>query len=385
MMRALRHIIVIAGNQLRRVALDGALIWLVGLPILIIYVLGITLHGAFATDFSPAEPMRIGLVEHESVSELGVGDALEAMPQFFVIDRYYDEEAARQAVLARSSRAAVIVPPEFPNEPATVVTDPSSLVGEILAGVLASFTAEGLGQDQAFEEGQEANPVTRSNIVENQGAEDVAPIEPGSRPFGAGAFEYYSIAIAVMFAMYAAHSVTVYSVGDRVTGAYVRIRALGVTRTTYMAAGFFGAALTGVVYFSLMSIATRLLFGASWGGLADWAVLTVVGSIALAAVSFLIMAVMPPSPKGVENAGGALITVMAFLGGSTVPLPVLPEWFRASFVWMPNRALLDGYLALASGRPLGELGLEFQVMGIVSALLVASAWLASSVRFKREA
>ena len=171
-MRALRHIIVIAGNQLRRVALDGALIWLVGLPILIIYVLGITLHGAFATDFSPAEPMRIGLVEHESVSELGVGDALEAMPQFFVIDRYYDEEAARQAVLARSSRAAVIVPPEFPNEPATVVTDPSSLVGEILAGVLASFTAEGLGQDQAFEEGQEANPVTRSNIVENQGAEE---------------------------------------------------------------------------------------------------------------------------------------------------------------------------------------------------------------------
>ena len=59
MIASMRQIGAIAAHYLRRVALDAAPLWLVAMPLMIIYILGITMHGLFSTEFTPAKPYRI--------------------------------------------------------------------------------------------------------------------------------------------------------------------------------------------------------------------------------------------------------------------------------------------------------------------------------------
>lgn len=55
--------------------------------------------------------------------------------------------------------------------------------------------------------------------------------------------------------------------------------------------------------------------------------------------------------------------ILAFLGGSMTPLQVLPEWFVTAFAWLPNRAMLSGFLKLAGGAAPAETAQELAVLG----------------------
>ena len=84
------------------------------------------------------------------------------------------------------------------------------------------------------------------------------------------------------------------------------------------------------------------------GPRAEWPALTLTGATAAAGLSLAVMALFP-KPEHVDGAGGAIFNILAFLGGLMTPLHVLPEWFRTSLAWLPNRAVLAGYLKASRG------------------------------------
>lgn len=391
MIMSLRQTGAIAVHHLRRVALDGAPIWLIGMPLVIIYVLGVTMSGLFTAEFTPAKPFRVVVAAAEPGPEtsgtvrLLVGELSQA-PDFFVVEQASGKEAARQAVLGRTADAAVVVSAEGPAF--TVIASPGSVVADVVAGTLRHMEREGVIASGASSSGSPP----RSQSPAQGAAADEAGSPPGpvaadaifDAPWeGVGAFQYFSAAIMIMFMTFAGHSAMTYTVKDRATGAYLRIRSIGVSRGTYLAAGVVSSALVGAAFSTLMALITRVLFHVHWGDPLAWSLLTVTGAVSVAALSFLVMAVLPDNPKTVESAGSTIYTILSFLGGSTVPLTIMPDWFTRLFAWLPNRRMLDGYLAVAQGVTTGSLVSELTGIIVTAAVLMAVATLVTRA-WKRE-
>src|SRR5690606_15131309 len=119
-------------------------------------------------------------------------------------------------------------------------------------------------------------------------------LQEGAPWSGAGSFAYYAVGITIMFMMYTVHAAMMHGARDRSTGAYARIRSLGVSRSAYLAAGYLSSVATGVVFAAVMAVLTRLLFGVDWGDPLAWAAVTIAAAAGVAAISFLISAALPP-------------------------------------------------------------------------------------------
>ena len=200
---------------------------------------------------------------------------------------------------------------------------------------------------------------------------------------GAGAFQYFSVAITVMFMTFASHSAMTHAAEDRSTGAYLRIRSMGISRSTFMVAEVASAVLIGAAFALLMAVITRMLFRVTWGDPVAWTLMTIGGAMSIAALSFLVMTLLPDNPKSVESAGSTVYTILSFLGGSTVPLTIMPPWFARLFSWLPNRRMLDGYLAIAQGAGVESLGRELLGLAAVTLALFAVSWFLL-LTFKKE-
>src|SRR5690606_26518943 len=147
------------------------------------------------------------------------------------------------------------------------------------------------------------------------------------------------------FVMFAAHTTTISSASDRLSGAYARTRTLGVSRTTFLAAGVITSVAVAICFMGMMTGSTFLLFGVRWGEWLAWGVLTLATATTMAALSFVLASVMG-KPQILEQVGSTLFTVLSFLGGSSMPLPVLPVWLASALSWLPNRVALEGYFTL---------------------------------------
>lgn len=379
MMRLLHRIGVMVVNQLHRMVAEGQSLWLVILPILIIYVLGISLQGVFSSDFSLAEPYRVGVVEGRAGLGGFATEALRGLPQFFTVATEADPVETRRRVLRQESDAAVIVPPGFPAEPVAIVAPPGSVVAGILDGVLRRAA----GQPGVVDAADGAVELAVTEIV--PAAPEVGSEGVESPWAGVGSYQYYGIGLTVMFAMFAAHVAMTYCAGDLASGAYARIRANGVSRPAYLAGGYVSAMVMGAAFILFMRGATSLVFGVTWGNWLAWAILTLAGAAAVAAISFLLMSLAPRNPKKVDDAGGSLFTILAILGGSTWPLHTMPDWLARALAWLPNRVVLEGYFKVASGGGPATVADELRILGVATLALFAAAWVVSGVRARREA
>lgn len=369
----IRQVLVIGLHQLRREVLRGAPLVLTVIPVIIIYVLGMSMQALFTGGYIPSKPFRVALAANGDHGS-GLIEVLSTDPRFFSVTVAEDATGARQAVRARESDAALIVPDAYPDEPLTIVAPPRSVVRDVLAG----FIEEGFSPDVSI---GSSGSGRRSD---GAGSAAASPAEETSPWAAVDAFGYFGVGLTVMFAMYVGHTMMIACAGDRASGVYARLRAIGVSRQAYLWSGFASAVVIGAIFIAVMRLATRLLYGIDWGDPLAWGVLTLAGAAGIAALSFVILAVSPANPKGVDAAGSALYTVLAFLGGSTVPLNVMPGWYTEIFAWLPNRVMLDGYFLVAGGAGLDALSGSLVALGAGAALLLAVGWVVLGLRGKGE-
>lgn len=371
MERALRHAWIICANQVRRVLTDrGTPIWLLALPLALIGVLGMCLQPLMSSDFEPEQPFQVVLVETDSEAYQALTGALHSMEQYIAVTTVADVDAARDSVLRRTVDAAVIPDPVAP--PAvTVLAAPGSVIAEMLESVaeravlsVAEHRAEGID-------------IARTEIAGTPAGKELPPW------LETDAFTYYAVGITAMFVMFAAHAVGVTAVTDRATDAYARLRSLGVKPAVYMIGGSVASIVVSVLYVSLMAAVSSLLFGVTWGHIFPWTVLTLVGAAAAAGLSLVVMALVP-KPEHIDGAGSAIFNVLAFLGGSMSPLMVLPEWFRTSFSWLPNRAMLNGYLKASVGANLADIAGELTTLLVAAIVLFVLGGAIWTIRAKGE-
>lgn len=376
----LRQLALICMTQLRRLLSDpGTAIWLVGLPVALIGVLGMSLQALMESSFTPPRPYVV------AVSQTGFGQAsgeayetvmgvFASYPDIVTAQTVADPATAQHMVLRREVDAAVVVS-QGADGPWTYYAAPGAVVAGVLDEILPSVRIQ-LGERDAGH-----IDVVYTEVPLNEGVAHTGRLPSWLL---ANSYTYYAVGIAAMFVMFAAHSVMVSSAQDRASDAYARIRALGVTPAVFMLAGSVASVLVGILFLTLMATVSRVLFGVDWGNLQSWSVITVLAAVSSGGLAFALMAIVRGAEQ-VEGAGSAIFNVLAFLSGSMTPLHVLPEWFRTSLEWLPTRAVLAGYLKASQGADLAALAGEITTLLVGAAVLFglgAAVWM---LRTRREA
>lgn len=411
---SLRHLSIICRHNVRRVLLDrGTALWLLALPLALIGILGMGLQGLMSAEFTPASPFRVAVAETPSGAHQVLMEPLQGLPQYVEVVAADTAEDARAMVTRRDVDAALTVSLTPASSPTvTIIGPPGSVVTEMLREIVESVLRQAEGGGAGSTPANPTSPVDAARSVgdgvadraagrvavnqaptpadSGQGAPDNPVTDGRSQAAGlpdwlqTDAFTYYAVGIMAMFVMFAAHAVSSAAVRDRATDAYDRLRALGVKPAVYMVGGSLASIIVSFLFLSAMAVISSLLFGVQWGNVLSWAVLTLTGATAAAGLSLVVMALIPKA-EHVDGAGAAVFNLLAFLGGSMTPLHVLPEWFHTSLGWLPNRAVLTGYLKASEGAGLAAVAGELQTLGVATVLLFALGWAVWTLRTKEEA
>ena len=380
-MGRLRVAVVVAANQLQRMSFDRShlLLGLV-LPLALVLVSGASPTPLDGGGFVPQKPYDVALVAGDSAARQAVATALGNAEAYVRVTTVATADDARSDVLERRRDVAVIVPEDFPDTPLTFVGAPGSVSIEVVTGVIG----EVLDADEALVGaalGAAPVPVATTTVAAH--APDVAPAGAGAAWRQASSYGYFSVAFAVFFALIGAHTgLTVHAASSR-DGLAARMRAAGVGRGTRTLGGVMASAAYVALVLAAVALGSWALFGVDWGGPLGWLALTAVGSVAFVALNLLVLAALPHA-AAFESLGVVVNMAVAMLGGTMVPLFVLPDALASRFTWLPTRALLDGYFALSAGGGWPDLGGPLVRMALAAAVAFVLAAIVSAARTARE-
>jgi hypothetical protein len=322
---------IVAANRLHRWSLDRShVFWVLALPLSIVLVLGASLTPLTDGSFVPTRPYEVALAAGDADTAQALAAALGNAPDHVRVTTRGTPDEARRAVLQRERDVAVIVPGTFPTTPITIVGAP----GDVGVQVVAALLREVLAADDTLlgaVYGVVPVPVTITTVPD----ETVIDAQTGAGEAwrNVDAYGYFSVAMAIFFALITAHAGITEHAKEGRGGIAARARASGVDGGTRTLAGVIGSAAFVAVVLSVLALGTWGLFGVSWGHPLGWLALTAVGSVAFVAVNLLVLAAVP-EPAAFESIGGVITLAMAILGGSVTSLLALPEPLTSRFTWL---------------------------------------------------
>ncbi len=392
----MKKILLIGWKDVRLVFRDRAsLILMLAAPFLLTLGLGLVSGRFSGTSSSVISSIPVIIVNQDGGQ---LGDALVEVFQSADLDELVDPTlqtdagAARGAVNANESAAAVIIPAGFTDsvfaiEEAPVVeievyTNPerptsSSVIRAIVEGFLnqvelgrvngivtitqliqngyiqtadAARLGNEIGQRSAQDGSQEA-------LITLQGRADES-VDP---PFDVLA--YMAPGMALMFLMYTVANGGRSILAEQTEGTLPRLLVAPVTMAQALAGKAVGIFFSGMAQMLILIGGTALLFQISWG---NWpAVIVLVLAAVFGALGWgLLLTVMAKTPSQVANIGSAMMLAFGILGGSFYDVQAMPGWFRWFGIITPNYWALQGFTNLAEGD--GFAGIAVPVAGLLA-------------------
>ncbi|WP_053220025.1 ABC transporter permease [Virgibacillus senegalensis] len=383
------------------------------MPIILTVILGFALKGMFAGGFTTLD-MKVAVVDHndreagikqfmEEVSRLSLPDGaknqlIEAAESFepyaILMDMLTDEELgqvmeieimsenkAEVALEGEEVTSLLKIPDNFTYlslksmildegkgaELEVVEGKDSSLLAGVFHDTIEQFV-ETFNLETAIAKVVDGKEVTSSATGRNQqdfgGTITVTEQEPIT------SIEYYSIGMAVMFAMFVASTIASKAYVENYQHVFARILLSGQHPLLYLS----GKAISTSV---LVFMQLVLLFGMgrfvlqafadnSWQFWLGMLAISAAFSLCIGALGALLTAITLKSESNVVPGifAGGIVTVLAMLGGSFFPVSGMPALFTTLGNWTPNGIMLNVTLQWAQG-----LGASY-IMPLISRLLI---------------
>ena len=187
------------------------------------------------------------------------------------------------------------------------------------------------------------------------GVETVSAVEPIS------SFQYYTIGMAVMFALFVSGTISGISFVEKQQFVFNRILLSNRHPFVYLGAKAISAALIMFLQFCILFFFSSLIFGAfDLTDLSFWSgILLIAASLAVcvgALAAFLTALTMRFNNDTITTVfSGGVVTVFAFLGGSFTPTEGLPVFVQNLGGWTPNGASLNAFLIWMQNLDIGML------------------------------
>ncbi len=323
------------------------------------------------------------------------------------------EAEAEEAINEGNVAAAIIIPENFisatylnmfaEGEQAEfkIIADVSySYSGEIVRQVIKAFTdslSVSFANKQVFDEiGSEYLSPIELGIktqeffgnLESQTSEAISDIKTESvdQYKLVDSFTYYTAAMLCMFMLFSAGIGGRSMLEEKENITFDRMKVLGVTYFQMMVSKMVVVFLICLLQSAVMITLSSLLFGVDWGNYFAVVIIALCGSFAIGGLGSFIGSISLRSGNfKLANAfEGAIVQVLALLGGSYIPLSILPKFFTKISKFTVNGQALSAYLKTAQGMGIGSIGTELLIILVFGAIFFGAAWLIISSERRKE-
>jgi ABC-2 type transport system permease protein len=189
-----------------------------------------------------------------------------------------------------------------------------------------------------------------------------------------GSFQYYAAAMGVMFLLMTAVQGVSTMILEKEQEVYKRLLLSNLTYLEYLLGKMLGLFIICLTQAFFIILGTKLLFGVDWGkSVAGIVIMTFAFVVSTCGLGVLAGSFFK-TEKAFGVAGMLGTQIFAALGGSMVPIYVLPDTFVAAAKVLPNSLALQTYLDLMTGSSLLDiipaissaiaLGVIFFVLGV---------------------
>lgn len=401
--------LTIATKDVRVTTRDrSALLTLIAMPLVIITILGLALGGTFSgrTSFSRID---VAIVDHDR------GEIASRIVDALSSDRFEDlfnvtmmgEERARTGIARGDLAAALVIPKDFSeaiedgrSTELRVLADPGQELGSgILRGVVRAIATrisavqvgvktavielQGVGAlpgvaDPAGGSVNPQNPV--SDLIEGMSGADyrsqiaVKDAEVRQRR-SLSSFQYYSAGMAVLFVLFSAMFGAFSLIHERDGQTLARLFSAPVGRASVLGGKLLGTYFVGIVQFSVLVVATRVIYGVDWGrspaGLVALVLATVFASTGVSAF----IAAVAKTTRAASVIAQLMIQGMGAVGGSMIPLTAMPSWMRGVSKLTVNGWAMEGFTRLMSGGSAADIrSAFFALVAIGTLFFLVGTW-----------
>ena len=366
-----------------------ALMFIFLMPIVLIMILSFALGGMFAEESISIGTINVAVVDDDNAPEAAYESSLYALLDNEDIAAFLDyqvmDAAQAQAKLDNREADVIITIPKGFHEGVTqalagtqasqqlsVVGSPNStLKAGIAASIITSYTdtLSRLSADMALlmetisqSGGMTAQTMARLDIASfmrqlaNAPTVDISYEGVAARK-ALSSFSYYSIAITCMFVLYSAGQGSGFLYTESEERTLQRLSAAGVSRRKLLIGKCVAVFLLCLLQLTVLLGFSSLVFGLDWGNPLVFLAISACVAVSVTGLGALLMVLVyragNPSIGNVFQS--MIVQVFALLGGSFLPLAMLPAVFSTLALFTPNGLAVIAYTGNVSGAPLSEI------------------------------
>lgn len=170
-------------------------------------------------------------------------------------------------------------------------------------------------------------------------------------------FTYYSIAMMSMFILFSAGYGGKFILNEKIDNTYYRLMATGVGRRMIITGKFFMMFIMAIIQSTVLIVYSKIAFGINWINIPLLLLTMLLSCLAVASIGVLIIAltIRSNSYKTSDAFSNALVQVLALVGGSYLPLQILPKAVGQFGRLTPNGATLQTYIKILEGYGISEI------------------------------
>ncbi|SHG70199.1 ABC transporter permease [Ornithinibacillus halophilus] len=391
------------------------LLLLIGLPILLITILGIALS-SWMDGESPKIQVKVAFIQHsdehaevegfmERAREVIPPEAIESITEnsqnFMFVHTLRDEilgsnalkdiilleeinASEKESIIEDDSFTAIIeVPEDFTydmlnhvvmdekTQPALkVIYNDTHQVGEsIVRSILTQYQQqltlgvflEKNGLDQSILNINGSNIVKEATTIEQN-----LPITSK---------DYYSVGMAAMNVLFLASAIGAMAFREKEDHVFDRVILANVSRWTYFISIFLSGMAFGFIQLLIIYGYAWLVFGVTWPDLFAFFIVTLAYAAAVGGITVLLTAICYRiNSEVITNFfSGIIVTIMAFLGGSFFPIGDSSAFIQKLGDLTPNGAGMSAYLSILRGNSLADVQDHVSLLVVFSVLTIVIA------------
>jgi ABC-2 type transport system permease protein len=371
----------------------GTLFLMLVAPLVLSAIMGLAFGSFFDDDSSPIENIPLLIVNEDSgelgqqlVAQLTAPDLDEVLAATVTADL----AAAREAVQSGEAAALLYIPPNLGSGVGSEIqlfTDPvagvsativESIAGQLIADVNSTMIAGQVSVAQAMAQSPGLDPAAVAGSVEAEMAAAPLAAESSSRiqlvsdsgsDQNNNPLAYFAPSLAVFFLFLTMFDNISSILNEEKEGTLARLRTANVPLSQILLGKIGGAFVIGLLQFSFLVIASRLLFRLEWGQSIIGLAVMVVATVAAVTSLGTLLASLARDTNQANIIAGLITLLFAALGGSFFPATGFPDWLQAISRLTLNRWAIEGFADLTiRNLPLNQIVLEAAVLLAIAAL-----------------
>jgi ABC-2 type transport system permease protein len=352
----------LAFKDLLLVARDKkALLTLIGMPLLLIAILGAAFGSMMKEGKDVALPkFTLGVVNQDNgqLSKALIDGVFKKELSKEIKIKTYQEDELRKKIKSHALAVGIIIEPDFSDSLVKGESTKVKLLTVPDPGIKATIV------EKVIEQFGDSVPIMAISTTAGQSAQGSAANDykhlvnettVSAKTKIVGSFQYYAAAMGVMFLLMTVVQGVSNMILEKEQVVYNRLQLTSLSYKNYLFGKMLGLIVICLLQAFLLILGTHFIYGVNWGdsvpGIIAITITFVINACGLGVLAGSLMR----TEKSFAVAGMFGSQILAALGGSMAPLYIFPDWIIFLTKFLPNGLALQTYLKLMTGAAITDI------------------------------